>query len=179
MDRLAAWLSHLAGSRPVRRTGTALFPRGITAIQTTDDLVPDRRGLLAGPVAAGEWAGVRTRDNAENALRARCGLYAVVVWEPAGQIAGHATVWHTHLAENAVRWMDLEAGDGQWMPAGGPPRFAAGHAWAVIISADARVLDPREATLSRSADLPALLELGPARPYLQDALTRLPSLVVP
>jgi hypothetical protein len=142
-----------------------LFPGGIAASVAADDLVADRKGLLAGLVAAGGWVPVEAPGQVEAMLAStHRGLYAMVVWEPAGQVAGHGKVWHAHRAGPAVRWMDLGTGHGQWMHPGGPPGFAAGHARAVFVSADARVLDPPAATRAGFADLSALLELAPARP---------------
>jgi hypothetical protein len=142
-----------------------LFPDGIAATATTDDLVTGRKGLLAGLVAADGWVRVEAPEQVEAALASAHGaLYAMVVWEPAGQVAGHATVWHAHRVGPAVRWMDLEVGQGRWMRPGGPPGFATGHARAVFVSTEARVLDPPAATPAGPADLRALLELAPARP---------------
>lgn len=142
-----------------------LFPGGIAARVTADDLVADRRGLLPGLVAAGGWVRVEASAQVEAVLAgAARGLYAMVVWEPAGQVAGHATVWHAHRAGPTVRWMDLEAGHGRWMAPGGPPRFPAGHARAVFVSADAQVINPPAATSADAAGVSALLEFAPARP---------------
>jgi hypothetical protein len=142
-----------------------LFPGGIAASTAADDLVAGRSGLLAGLVAAGGWMRAEAPGQVEAALASTPGaLYAMVVWEPAGQVAGHATVWHAHRAGPAVRWMDLEAGPGQWMGPGGPPGFATGHARAVYVSAEARVLNPPAIARGGSADLSALLEFAPARP---------------
>ncbi|MFE5563884.1 deaminase domain-containing protein [Amycolatopsis japonica] len=142
----------------------ALFPDGIAASTTADDLVVDRKGLLAGLVAVGGWVRVETLEQVETTLAVMdTALYAMVLWEPAGQVAGHATVWHAHRIGSAVRWMNLEVGHGQWTGPESLSRFAAGHARAVFVSARARVLDPPPIHVGSTSPR-ALLELAPARP---------------
>ena len=63
----------------------ALFPDGTAATATADNLLTGRRGLLAALVAAGGWVTIKLPRDVEDALAALGGVYAMVVWEPAGQ----------------------------------------------------------------------------------------------
>jgi hypothetical protein len=156
-----------------------LFPDGIAAPGTVDDLVTGQRGLLAGLVPTGAWLEVDSAGQVEQMLLSvPGGMYAQVVWEPAGQAdvrreGGHARVWHAHRFEDRVLWRDLEAGHGQWVEPGavqrqwelrGQLRLSTGHAHAVFISTDARVLSPLRRGPAASAGARALLELARDRP---------------